>query len=125
MTIEEKIHCICHAISHKKGVQIRILHVTEITSVADYFILSTVRNPKQAQAAADEVEEQVKLYGESVIRREGYREGEWILLDFGDIVVHIFTDEERRRYELDHLWSEAPVTVYEDDDEENNDSLRA
>ncbi len=124
MTVEEKIHCICHAISHKKGVQIRILHVTDLTSVADYFILSTVRNSKQAQAAADEVEEQMKAAGETILRHEGYREGEWILLDFGDIIVHIFTDEERRRYELDHLWSEAPITAYEDDDEETNDSAK-
>lgn len=124
MTVEEKIHCICHAISHKKGVQIRILHVTDLTSVADYFILSTVRNSKQAQAAADEVEEQMKAAGETILRHEGYREGEWILLDFGDIIVHIFTDEERRRYELDHLWSEAPMTAYEDDDEETNDNAK-
>ena len=118
MNIQEKINCICHAIAHKKGVQIRILQVTELTSVADYFILSTVRNTKQAQAVADEVEEQMKNAGEQILRHEGYREGEWILLDFGDIIVHVFTDEERRRYELDHLWSEAPVTAYEEDDDD-------
>ena len=114
MTNQEKIDIICHAISEKKGVNIRILKVTEHTSVADFFILSTVRNAKQAQAAADEVEEKMEEKGERTLRHEGYREGDWILLDYGDIIVHIFTDEERRHYELDELWAEAPVTEYHD-----------
>lgn len=120
MTAKEKIEVICKAIAEKKGVQIRILEVTELTSVADYFILSSVRNAKQAQAAADEVEEKMSALGEHVLRHEGYREGNWILLDYGDILVHIFTDEERRRYELDHLWNEAPAEEYHEADEETS-----
>lgn len=112
MTEQEKLNIICKAIADKKGVQIRILHVSELTSIADYFVLSTVRNQKQAQAAAEEVEEKMEEAGERPLRHEGLREGDWVLLDFGNIIVHIFTDEERRRYELDHLWGEAPVTEY-------------
>lgn len=122
MTIQEKLEIICQAIAEKKGVQIRMLEVTELTSVADYFVLSTVRNAKQAQAAADEVEEKMSAAGEKPIRREGYREGTWILLDFGDVIVHIFTDEERRRYELDHLWGEAPVTEYHESNEDKEEA---
>ena len=118
MTLQEKLDIICKAIAEKKGVQIRMLHVTELTSVADYFVLATVRNTKQAQAAADEVEEKMEAAGERLLRSDGYREGSWILLDFADVIVHIFTDEERRRYELDHLWGDAPVTEYHEDGEE-------
>lgn len=118
MTMQEKIDIICKAIAEKKGVQIRVLHVSELTSVADHFILSTVRNSKQAQAAADEVEEKMEAAGERPLRHEGYREGDWVLLDYGDVIVHIFTDEERRHYELDHLWKDAPVTEYHEADAE-------
>ena len=118
MTEQEKLNIICKAIVDKKGVQIRILHVSELTSIADYFILSTVRNQKQAQAAAEEVEEKMEEAGERPLRHEGLREGDWVLLDFGNIIVHIFTDEERRRYELDHLWGEAPVTEYHEPETE-------
>jgi|JFBN01.2.fsa_nt_gb iojap-like protein len=118
MTEQEKLNIICKAIADKKGVQIRILHVSELTSIADYFILSTVRNQKQAQAAAEEVEEKMEEAGERPLRHEGLREGDWVLLDFGNIIVHIFTDEERRRYELDHLWGEAPVTEYHEPETE-------
>ena len=118
MTEQEKLNIICKAIADKKGVQIRILHVSELTSIADYFVLSTVRNQKQAQAAAEEVEEKMEEAGERPLRHEGLREGDWVLLDFGNIIVHIFTDEERRRYELDHLWGEAPVTEYHETETE-------
>lgn len=114
MDIQEKLDLICKAIADKKGVKIRVLSVAELTSIADYFILSTVRNQRQAQAAAEEVEEKMEQIGERPLRKEGYREGDWVLLDFGDIIVHIFTDEERRHYELDHLWGEAPAKEYHD-----------
>ncbi len=119
MTSDQKLDIICKAISSKKGVQIRILTVAELTSIADYFVLSTVRNPKQAQAAAEEVETKMKESGEYPLRLEGMREGNWVLLDFSDIIVHIFTDEERRRYELDQLWGEAPVIEYHDHAEDS------
>ena len=93
--MEKELQIICDAISSKKGVLIKILKVRDITSIADYFIISTTTNKKQCQAAADEVEDKMKEIGNIPLRKEGYREGQWILLDFGDVVVHIFTDEER------------------------------
>lgn len=118
MTAQEKLDIICKAIADKKGVQIRILKVSDLTSIADYFVLSTMRNQRQAQAAAEEVEEKMEAAGERPLRHEGLREGDWVLLDFSDIIVHIFTDDERRRYELDHLWGEAPATEYHEPDAE-------
>ena len=124
--MEKNLEMICGALSSKKSVRIKTMDVRDLTSIADYFVLASTRNQKQSQAAADEVEEKMEAIGYLPIRKEGYREGDWILLDFGDIIVHIFTDEERRRFDFDTLWKEAPVTEYHDDDhdepkEENHD----
>lgn len=112
--MEKNIVIICKALSAKKGVRIRVLDVRDLTSIADNFILASTRNKKQSQAAADEVEEKLAQEGFHALRKEGYREGDWILLDFGDVIVHIFTDEERRRYDFDTLWQEAPAAEYHD-----------
>ena len=104
--MNQEVKMICQAISSKKGVLIKVLDVKDLTSVADYFILSSTRNKKQAQAAADAVEEKMKENNIRCLRKEGYREGDWILMDFSD---------ERRHYELDSLWGDAPVEEYHDD----------
>ena len=93
--MEKTLELICEALSNKKGVLIKVLDVKDLTSIADYFIISSVMNKKQAQASADEVEEKLEEAGIKAIRKEGYQEGNWILMDFGDVIVHIFTDEER------------------------------
>lgn len=113
--MNQEVKMICQAISSKKGVLIKVLDVKDLTSVADYFILSSTRNKKQAQAAANAVEEKMKENNIRCLRKEGYREGDWILMDFSDVIVHIFTDDERRHYELDSLWGDAPVEEYHDD----------
>ena len=113
--MNQEVKMICQAISSKKGVLIKVLDVKDLTSVADYFILSSTRNKKQAQAAADAVEEKMKENNIRCLRKEGYREGDWILMDFSDVIVHIFKDDERRHYELDSLWGDAPVEEYHDD----------
>lgn len=112
--MEKELDIICKAIAEKKGVLIKILNVRDLTSIADFFVLSSVRNTKQAQACADEVEEKLKEQGVFALRKEGYREGNWILLDFGSVIVHIFTDDERRHYDLDVLWKDAPSEEYHD-----------
>lgn len=110
--MEKTLELICEALSNKKGVLIKVLDVKDLTSIADYFIISSVMNKKQAQASADEAEEKLEEAGIKVIRKEGYREGNWILMDFGDVIVHIFTDEERQHYDFDSLWKDAPSEDY-------------
>lgn len=114
METKDIIATICQSVLRKKGTDLKILDVRGLTSIADYFVLVSVRNRKQAQAAADETEDQLKLKDLRPLRREGYREGGWVLLDYGDIVVHVFTDEERQRYELDTLWSDAREETYDE-----------
>ena len=115
--MKKTIEIICKALSSKKSVLIRVLDVKELTTIADDFVLATTRNKKQAQAAADEVEDKLAEIGIHALREEGYKEGDWILLDFGDVLVHIFTDEERRHYDFDSLWKEAPVEEYHESGE--------
>lgn len=85
-----------------------------------FLLLPEIR--KIHRAAADEVEEKLKETGIIAIRKEGYNEGDWILLDFGDILVHIFIDDERRRFDFDTLWKDAPAEEFHEAEVPENDA---
>ncbi|MBX5465548.1 MAG: ribosome silencing factor [Clostridia bacterium] len=82
-----------------------ILDLTGLEAVADYFVLASGRNPIQLRAQADALREE--LPAERPVRPEGYQAGRWICLDYGDVVVHLFTEEAREFYDLDRLWRDA------------------
>ena len=84
------------------------LDVRELTSFADVFILATGGSDRHVRAIADAVEEVVEELGERPLGIEGYDEGRWLLLDLGDVIVHVFQSEVREHYDLERLWSEAP-----------------
>lgn len=84
-----------------------MLDLTGITSFADYFVICTGANSKQVQAIADEVGQQLKKAGESPISLEGYGQAEWILADYGDLLVHVFSPQAREYYDLERLWRAA------------------
>ena len=84
------------------------LDVRELTSFADVFILATGGSDRHVRAIADAVEEAVEELGERPLGIEGYDEGRWLLLDLGDVIVHVFQPEVREHYDLERLWSEAP-----------------
>ncbi len=91
----------------KKGENIQVLDIEGVSLLADYFIIVSAKNSKQAQSIADAMEDKGAEY--SLVKKhiEGYREGNWVLLDFGDIICHIFSGEERENYGLEDLWSDA------------------
>ena len=96
------------AAESKKATESRILDLREISSLADYFFICSASNQRQAQAIWDEVVKQMKEQrGEKATSVEGYGGGEWILGDFGDLIVHIFTPEMRAYYDLERLWRHA------------------
>ena len=97
----------------KKGIDISILAMGDLTSIAEYFVIVSVNNRKQAQSIADEIEDKGAELGLSVLHTEGYREGEWVLVDFGDIICHIFTGQARHFYGLEDLWNDAPTLPFE------------
>ncbi|MGI5891565.1 MAG: ribosome silencing factor [Bacillota bacterium] len=93
----------------KKAVDIVSINLQGITLIGDYFLLMTASNTRQGQAIADYIKEQSEIRGKNVLRVEGYEDARWILLDFGDIIVHIFQEEERKYYNLERLWGDAPI----------------
>jgi len=96
------------AAESKKAGAIRILDLREVTSFADYFLICSGTNQRQNQAIWDEVAQQLKKQtGEQPINVEGYENGEWILGDFGDLIIHVFSDEKREYYQLERLWRDA------------------
>lgn len=91
-----------------KGVNLKVLEVTKQSSLADYFIMASATNSTQAQAMAEEVILQMKRAGHSIVSREGLSAGaDWILLDIGDIIIHVFLESSRDAYDLDSLWGNA------------------
>ena len=84
------------------------LAVGELTSFADAFVIATAGSDRQARAVADAVVESSKQAGEAMLGIEGYEEGRWILVDGGDVVVHVFVRDAREHYDLDRLWEDAP-----------------
>lgn len=92
----------------KKAEKLVILNLVGLTTVSDYFVLATAMSDRQAQAMADAVEEAMKAEGRRPTSVEGYQTATWILLDYGDVVFHLFHDEARRFYGLERLWGDAP-----------------
>jgi ribosome-associated protein len=95
------------AAESKKALDLRILSLREITSFTDYFVICSSANVRQGQAIADEIGRQLKQMGELPVSIEGYDSGEWVLMDYGDFIVHIFSSTARHYYDLERLWRHA------------------
>jgi ribosome-associated protein len=96
-----------HAAESKKAEDIKVLDLTSVTTFADNLILCTGRNQRQNQAIADEIEKQLKDKGERPQNIEGYSNAEWILMDYGDYIINIFSETARKYYDLERLWRDA------------------
>ena len=104
---DERIQRALHAAGEKKALEPTVLDLREIASFTDFFVIFTGANRRQVQAISDEIVEQLKHHGTPAARVEGYQNAEWILVDYGDFVVHVFDDKARRFYDLERLWREA------------------
>jgi ribosome-associated protein len=100
------------AASEKQAKDLRILDLREVTSFTDFFIICSSSNKRQGQAIADEIGKQLKEMGELPVSVEGFEGAEWILLDYSDFIVHIFSDAARSYYDLERLWRPAKVVKY-------------
>ncbi len=107
MTSYETMALLARALESKKGLDIRVLHTEELTTLADYFVLCTATSNTQMRALSDACEEAMEKAGETVHHIEGRQGGAWTLLDFSAVVVHIFTEEARSFYDLERLWGDA------------------
>ena len=112
--IQQRVRTAVHAAVDKKAFDIAVLGVSELTSIADYFVLCSANTERQTQAIADNVMEKVR--NEQSVKPllvEGTTPGRWILIDYGDFIVHVFTEECRRYYGLERLWGDAPNVTAE------------
>ena len=99
----------------KKADEVLVLNVGEVLGITEYFVLSGASNPRLVGAIADEVTSQMReRYGRSPIRTEGIREQMWVLVDYGDVVVHVFAEETRRFYEIERLYKDVPKVEWQE-----------
>jgi ribosome-associated protein len=103
---ERAIKCAAFALD-KKALDVRVLEIGKISSIADYLVLASGRSDRQVQAIADSVKLGLKPF-DHALDTEGYDEGRWVVVDYGDIIVHVFQEEVRALYNLDELWGRAP-----------------
>jgi len=105
--LDERVCAALHAAGEKKAIDPVVLDLREIASFTDYFVIVSGGNERQVQAISDEVYETLKKAGSPAARVEGYKTAEWILLDYGDFVVHVFEQKARQFYDLERLWRES------------------
>ena len=109
LTAEQIAAIAAKALEDKKARDIKVLRTTEQTVLADYFVICNGTSSTHITALGDEVDKQLSEAGEPPVRREGLRSDIWVLMDFGCVIVHVFTDEARKFYNLERLWSDAEV----------------
>ena len=107
MTSKEVAACAAKALDDRKGVDISLLEIADVTTLAEYFLICTGTSSTHVKSLCDAVEMAMDQAGEPVLRREGHRSGTWVLLDYGCLVVHVFTEETRQFYDLERLWNDA------------------
>ena len=124
--LDERIRMALSAASEKKAINSVVLDLREIASFTDYFMITSGTNERQVQAISDEVVETLKKAGTPAARVEGYKTAEWILLDYGDFVVHVFNEKARKFYDLERLWRASQrVELPPELQSEVNSSLRS
>ena len=105
--LDERVCAAITAAGDKKALEMVVLDLREVASFTDYFLITSGTNVRQVQAIADEVVEQLKKQGTRPARVEGYTTAEWVLVDYGDFILHVFEDKARRFYDLERLWRDA------------------
>ena len=106
-TAKEVAAIAAKALDSKKGIDLRLIEISDISTLADYFLICTASSSTHVKTLCDAVEEAMDNAGEPMLSREGHRSGTWVLMDFGCVVVHVFTQETRAFYNLERLWQDG------------------
>ena len=109
LTANEVALNVTKALDEKKGMDIKLLRIEKVSSLADYFLICTGTSNTHVKTLCDYAEYAMEQIGETMLGREGHRGNSWELLDYGSVVVHVFTDEARKFYDLERLWADAEV----------------
>lgn len=108
-TGKEMARLACKALDDKKGQDIKVIDIHEVSVIADYFIIASGTNQNQVQAMVDNVEEELGRAGYEVKQIEGTKNSSWVLMDYGDLIVHVFDEENRLFYDLERIWRDGKV----------------
>lgn len=114
MNSREMVKLACEAMEEKKAQDIKIIDIEKVSTLADYFIIASGSNRNQVQAMADNVNELLGRAGVEPKQVEGYQNANWILLDYRDVVIHIFDEENRLFYDLERIWRDGSLVNRED-----------
>ena len=114
LTAKEVAYEVTKALDSKKGMDIKLLRISEVSTLADYFLICTGTSNTHVKTLCDYAEYTLEQLGEPMLGREGHRGNSWELLDFGSIVVHVFTEEAREFYALERLWADAELIDLKD-----------
>ncbi|MEA4963118.1 ribosome silencing factor [Lutispora sp.] len=109
-----KVDEVIQILQDKKAKDIKVLDIHELSALSDYFVIATGTSTTHVQALCDNVEEKMGEAGYTMHHKEGFRSGRWILLDYYDVVIHIFYEEERKFYNLERLWVDAKTIEVEE-----------
>ncbi len=112
-SIEEYVKIAWNALEDKKAIQPEVIDISKVSVIADYFIIASGSNENQVQAMADNVVEKLEKAGCTCRQTEGYQSANWILLDFGDIIIHLFNHEDRLFYDLERIWRDGKKIALE------------
>ncbi len=114
LTAKEVALQVTKALDEKKGMDIKLLRITDVSSLGDYFLICTGTSNTHVKTLCDYAEYTLEQLGEPLLGREGHRGNTWELLDYGSIIVHVFTDEARKFYNLERIWADAEVVDLKD-----------
>lgn len=115
MTAKQTVKAICEALREKKAQQLEVLHVERLTELTEYFVICSANSTTQVRALADNVEWRLKYDHETLVHHtEGYESNQWVLLDYGCVLVHVFMPEARKFYNLENLWKDGTAVPLAD-----------
>ena len=114
LSAKEVAYEVTKALDEKKGMNIKLLRISDVSSLADYFLICTGTSNTHVKTLCDYAEYTMEQLGEPMLGREGHRGNSWELLDYGSVVIHVFTEEARKFYDLERLWADAEVVDLRD-----------
>jgi ribosome-associated protein len=118
-TLQPEVRAAIEAAQEKQAAEVTLLDLAGLGAFTDYFLLCTGFSPRQVEAICDEIEEKLARIGVHLLHREGQSGADWMLLDFGSLIVHVFTERARHFYDLERLWREARRIEFENPAEDN------
>ncbi|MGI6072028.1 MAG: ribosome silencing factor [Lachnospiraceae bacterium] len=110
MKIKDIVRTVYAALDEKKAVDIKIIDISKVTVIADYFVIAGAENDRQVKTLADNVEEKLGKAKVSPRSIEGYQNANWVLMDYQDVIIHIFNQEQRLFYDLERIWTDGKLT---------------